>query len=165
MADLPEDPDITRFEARLKAFHELNGQARLELATALLARSSQGRGEEAFVIVRSQFPSVADNLARSLAFHAYQEMPDVALSLLAWIELNIREGVHERHAGLDFDLRYHLYNWLQAEALVPYGRQDVFDELAEIRDCLKRNDKKSAAAILDSLIERFETSAHPPDVE
>jgi len=92
-------------------------------------------------------------------------MPDVALGLLAWIELNIREGIHERHAGLSFDLQYHLYNWLQAEALVPYGRQDVFDELAEIKDCLSRNDKESAAAILDSLIERFETSVSPPDVE
>jgi len=165
MANLPKDSDIARFDARLKAFNELDGQARLELATALFARGSQVRGEEAFTIVRSQFPSVAENLAQSLAFHAYQEMPDVALGLLAWIELNIREGIHERHAGLSFDLQYHLYNWLQAEALVPYGRQDVFDELAEIKDCLSRNDKESAAAILDSLIERFETSVSPPDVE
>jgi len=165
MPEQPDDPDVARFRARLDTFHELGADARLELAQALIGRGSQVRRDEAFQIVRNQFPAIAEDLARSISFHGYQELPDVAVNLLAWIELNMREGVHERHAGIDFDLRYHLYNWLQAEALVPYGRQDVFEELAEIKDCLSRDDKESAAAIVEALIERFEANVSPPDVE
>lgn len=160
-----QDAEMRRFNRRLADFNATDGPRRLELAAALLARGEEARGDAAFDLLRAQFPSIADDLARSLAFHAYRELPDAAVDLLAWIELNLQAGVHDRHAGIDFDLRYHLYNWLQAEALVPYGRQDVFDDLAEIRDCLARDDKESAVAVLESLIKRFDASTSPPDVE
>lgn len=165
MATESDDPDVARFTERVDNFHKLDDDDKLGLVRALIGRGNLVRRDDAFELVRTQFPSVAEDLARSISFHVYQELPDVAVDLLAWIELNLREGTHERHAGIDFDLRYHLYNWLQAEALVPYGRQDVFEELTEIKDCLSRDDKESAAAILNSLIERFETTMRPPDVE
>ncbi len=165
MAEQPADPAIERFQARLDAFRKLVTEERLELVRALINRGGKVRRDEAFQLVRTQFPSVAEDLAHSISFHAYQELPDAAVNTLAWIELNLREGAHERHEGIDFDLRYHLYNWLQAEALVPYGRQDVFEDLAEMKECLLRDDKESVAAILKSLIERFEAHASPPDVD
>jgi hypothetical protein len=159
------DPDTERYKARLAALNQLDDTKRLELVAALISRGMQGRRESAVAIVRARFPSVAEHLAFSLVYHAYQELPHSALNLLAWLELNLREAVHERHAGLDFDLRYHLYNWLQAEALAPYGQQDVLDEITEIKECLADNDKDGALAILDSLQERFEAHVSPPDVE
>ena len=86
-------------------------------------------------------------------------------NLMAWLELNLRGGAHERHNGIDLDVRYHLYNWIQAEQLVPYGAQDVFEELAEVKDCLAQGDAEGASGVLDSLIERFEACARPPDVD
>jgi hypothetical protein len=77
----------------------------------------------------------------------------------------MRDGVHHAHSGLIYGILYNLYNLSQAEALIPVGRQEVFDWLAEVKQALESDDREGALANLKALMEKFESRESPPDVE
>jgi hypothetical protein len=54
---------------------------------------------------------------------------------------------------------------LQLEVLVPYGRQDVLDELSEVKECLENDDRSGALGTLNHLLKKFDSSESPPDFE
>jgi hypothetical protein len=66
---------------------------------------------------------------------------------------------------LIYGILYNLYNLSQAEALIPVGRQEVFDWLAEVKQALESDDREGALANLKALMEKFESRESPPDVE
>ena len=161
----PEDPEMQRFEQRLDDFHKLPPEARLELAIELLRRPGNDRRDQGYALLKAAYPSAADELLHSGAFHVYWELPSAMCNLLAWIELSLKSSKHEFHAGLNSDVLYHLYNGLQLEALVPYGSQDVLDELKEVAECIENDDKSGAIGTLKQLMERFDASLSPPNFE
>lgn len=159
------DPGDEGYTERLRKFHGLSAGERLALAEAILRRGEDERGSRGVEILRSRYPAASLDMIRTCAYHAYRELPGALRDLLAWAELCLREREHDVHSGLMFDALYHLYNWLQVEALVPYGRQEVFDELKEACECLEKDDKEGALGTLKALMERFEGHISPPDVE
>ena len=165
--DIPEsnDPDVQRFGERLKKFHALTADQRLELAVAILSRKPLERRDSALELFRAAFPHAAEEMYISGAFHAYSELPDAARDLLAWLELCLRETRHEQHHGIMFDILYHLYNWQQVESLIPYGREDVFVDLKSVKKCLEGGDKEGALKTLEELMERFRAGTSPPQIE
>ena len=160
-----DDQEVGRFTQRLDDWSGLSSEKRQELAFALLKRSPKDRADNGAQLLRREYPSAAQEMIQSAAFHAYMELPDALRDGLAWLELCLRERKHDQHAGINFEIIYHLYNWLQAETLVPWGQQDVFDALQEIKACLQGDDREGAVANLESLMERFDSSVAPPDVE
>ncbi len=116
-------------------------------------------------VIPPAYPHAAEDIARSGAFHSYLELPDAVRDLLAWMELCLRQGRHEQHYGLMFDNLYHLYNWLQTESLIPYGREEVFEDLDAIKQYLDADDKAGALKALEELTERFRAGSSPPKIE
>jgi hypothetical protein len=156
--------DSNSFKDRLNRFHELTTDSKLEMAESLIRRGNDRR-DCGLELLRKENPNLANPVAHAAAFHAYLEFPAAALDLLAWIEQSIREGEHDVHSGLTWNLMYHLYNWLQVEELIPYSASDVVEDLQEATECLRRDDAESAKAIVKALIERFEGGVSPPQVE
>ena len=160
-----DNPEISRFRRRLDEWARLSVEERTALSLAVLERTPKERAEKGQELLRREYPSAAPEMIHSAAFHAYMELPNALRNCLAWLELCLREDKHDQHSGINFDVVYHLYNWLQAETLIPWGRQDVFDSLNDIKDCLRNDDKEGAIGNLEALLERFESSVSPPEVE
>jgi hypothetical protein len=157
----PHDTD----DQRWKEFTSLSEDQRIELAMALLRRDQYARRDAGFELLKKEYPTAAESILRSAAFHAYWEGPRDFCSLMAWSELNLRRGEHDWPHGLGWNALYALYNVLQVEALVPYGARDVLEDLAEIKECLENDDKAGAAGTLEHLIKTFEASKSPPLIE
>jgi hypothetical protein len=158
-------PHNRPWSERWDRFHALTPEKRLELAVALLRRDPLVRRDSSFVFVRKQYPDAADDLIHSIVHHLYWTLPTDLCDLLAYIELCMQDEKHHSHSGLIHSVLYNLYNLLQAEALVPYGRQGVFDWLNEVKECLESDDREGALATLKALIEKFESHESPPGVE
>src|SRR5262252_8128499 len=141
---------------RWERFSALNAEQRLELAVALLRRDPLARRDQSFEFVRKHYPQAAEDLLRSIVHHLYWQLPDDLCDLLAYTEMCMRDGDHHAHSGLIHSVLYNLYNLTQAEALVPAGRREVFDWLAEVKQQLEAGDPQGALANLKSLMEKFE---------
>jgi hypothetical protein len=161
----PERPGGLPWDARWNRFRALTPDQRLELAVSLLRRDPLARRDSSFEVVRKHYPDASDDLIHSIVHHFYWSLPTDLCDLLAYIELCIQDGQHHAHSGLIHNVLYNLYNLLQAEALVPYGRQGVFDWLNEVKECLESDDREGALATLKALIEKFESHDSPPDIE
>ena len=161
----PQDVDDQRHKERWERFRALSAEQRLELTVALLRRDPQSRRDSSFEFVRQHYPEAADDLIHSIVHHLYWTLPTDLCDLMAYIELCFRDRVHHSHSGLIFGVLYNLYNLMQAERLVPYGRQGVFDRLKEAKECLESDDREGALATLNGLIENFESNERPPDFD
>ncbi len=150
---------------RWKRFRALSPEQRLDLAVALLRRDPLSRRDTSFEFVRKHYPDAADDLIHSIAHHLYWTLPTDVCDLLAYIELCMQDREHHSHNGLIYGVLYNLYNLMQAERLIPDGRQDVFDSLTEVKECLEADDRDGALATLKGLIEKFEANESPPDFE
>ena len=157
-----DDRDGT-WASRHAGFYELPEATRLELALACLARGD--RRDEAFAMLQRRYPDAPEELLRSAAFHLYWKLPEVLRDTLAQIELALRESDPELHWGVVSDALYHLYNWLQVEALLPWGKQAVWEELEELRELIKADDKDGAMGTLKRLMDQIGGSASEPRIE
>src|SRR5438445_3516889 len=119
----PQDTDSQRHKERWERFRALNPGQRLELAVALLRRDPLSRRDGSFGFVRQHYPEAADDLIRSIVHHLYWTLPTDMCDLMAYIELCIQDQAHHSHSGLIYGVLYNLYNLMQAERLVPFGRQ------------------------------------------
>ena len=160
-----DDPSGLPWDKKWKRFSALTPSERLELATKLLQRDPIERRDASFAFVRNHYPHAADSLIHSIVHHLYWTLPTDLCDLLAYTELCMQDGEHHAHNGLIYRVLYNLYNLMQAEALVPTARQDVFNWLAEVKECLESDDRDGALATLKQLMEKFESSESPPDVE
>lgn len=136
------------------------GQDELELAIALAKR--ENRYEEGLEKLRQRYPDAPDALLRAAAYHLYGELVGAFISALAQIERTLRgseNGLGEPHVS---DSAYHLYNWLQLEALLPWARADFFAELKALKECLSDDDVKGARELLETIFQQFEGSSPPP---
>lgn len=161
----PLDADRNEHRARWERFRALNPEQRLELAVALLRRDPLSRRDGSFEFVREHYPEAADELIHSIVHHLYWTLPSDLCDLMAYIELCFQDRAHHSHSGLIYSVLYNLYNLMQAERLVPYGRQGVFDRLKEAKECLESDDREGALSTLNGLIESFESNERPPDFD
>lgn len=159
------DTDYDDAKKKIDAFLALPDDERTALAAALLERPSMERQRAGATLVRKEYPAAAEQLILAAAYHAYHGLPNSSRDCLAWMELCLREERHDTPSGFAHGIAYHLYNWSQAEALAPWSKQDVFDELKEVKECLQRDDKESALAMLEHLLEVFHASDLPPELE
>jgi hypothetical protein len=160
-----ERPGDFAWSKRWNRFRALSPEQRLELATSLLRRDPLERRDFSFTFVRKQYPHAADSLIHSIVHHLYWTLPTDFCDLMAYIELCMRDGEHHAHNGLIYGVLYNLYNLTQAEALIPDGRQGVYDWLAQLKECIESDDREGALATLKSLMEKFESNESPPDYE
>ena len=140
----------------------LSSDQRKELALALLARPQ--RAEDGLASLRLRFPSAPSSMVHTAAHHVYQDGPEAVIDFLADAELAIREADHDLDMGVTWELLYHLYNWLQFRAVLPQGKQDLVDLVAELKEFTKDKDWDAVAKTVQELEDLVEGDRTPPDV-
>ena len=155
--------DQAEWESRHSGFYELPEEIRLKLALACLARAN--RRDEGLSILNARYPDAPEDLLRSGAYHLYWKLPEILRDTLAQIELSLREKDPNLHWGVVSDALYHFYNWLQVMALLPWGKRAVWEELEEIRELIKADDKDGAIGTIQRLMEQIGGSASEPKIE
>lgn len=143
--------------------HDLTGipeEEKLKLAVALARRTD--RAELGLERLKVRFPGAPDEVLSSGAYHLYSELVSSFVDVLAHIELSLQDPSHAVDEGLLYHPAYHLYNWLQLRALLPWGRHDFLNQLTDVRACLADNDPQGARKLLDTLLQQFGGTASPP---
>jgi len=98
-------------------YYKLPDEEKLSLAIASMRRSdARASGLE---VLKKRFPSAPQAMLDSAVFHLYLELPRALRDLLAQIELSITKPEEHLHWGVTYEALYHLYNYLQLEALMP----------------------------------------------
>ena len=86
--------------------------------------------------------------------------------MLAEIEQSLRDRKYSSIAGWISDVQYHIYNWCWMEELLPVGKSQILQWLKEARTFLvDEDDKEAALEHLKDLMEFFEGSLSPPQME
>ncbi|HEV7279499.1 MAG TPA: hypothetical protein VGN57_04730 [Pirellulaceae bacterium] len=135
---------------------------RKELLDAYSARTD--RAEAGLQALRQAFPDAPQAMLLAAVHHVFVDGTDAALDWVADAERFLRDPDPQAflHAGRTWDAIYHLYGWLQFQALVPVGRDGVMELTAEIRQFIADNDAESALASLRQLEVLMEGSVDPP---
>ena len=119
--------------------YALNDAERLELALALLKRPDRyAAGRAAF---RRAFPEAAEAMVSTATHHVFGDGAPAVLAFLADSELFVRDPEqHKMSFGVVSEVLYHLYNWLQFRELLPDGRKNVLELLAEMKQFVADQD-------------------------
>ena len=84
---------------------------------------------------------------------------------IAQIELSLRKKDPDLHWGVISDALHHLYCWVQIDAVLPWGKKALWDELEEVRDCLKQDDRDGAMATLTRVINQINADGKEPQFD
>lgn len=133
------------------------------LAISLLDRTDVA--ERGTAILRGGFPDAPDEAIRAAAFHLYRDLPPALIELLADIELSLREPSRLVNEGTAWHVMYHIYNWLQLAALIPWARDDIGAEVREAIAGLENADTEFALRVLRGLARLLEGGRFPPTIE
>jgi len=134
----------------------------LEMITALIARPEvMAEAREAF---RLKYPDAPPEMIDTAAFHVCQDGIDAALEWIANIELFLRSPSKGLNYGSTWHLVYHLYNWLQFQALLPLGRAGIVEHLRDAQVCIDEESPDAAKQSIQLLIDQFTGDVGPPGV-
>jgi hypothetical protein len=138
----------------LSGVYALSDTERQELALALLQRPDRyTAGRAAF---RRAFPEAADEMVSTATHHVFGDGAPAVVAFLADSELFLRDPErHQMSFGVVSEVLYHLYNWLQFRELLPDGRRNVLELLAEMKQFVAEQDldaiRKTAEELEDAL--------------
>ena len=128
-------------------------EERRALANALMARPQRRRDGRA--AIQRAYPAAPEAMAGTAAHHLYGDGVEAAIDLLAAAELMLREPTRDLDDGAVYHLAYHLYNWMQFVALLPHGRHELLDLVAQLKQAVEENDMefiKHTAELLDDVV-------------
>ena len=134
---------------------------RRELALALLSRAHPDA--DGLAALRRKHPSVPEPMLRTAVHHLYVDGPQAAVDFLADAELAIENPSHEVGYGPASELLYHVYNWLLFRAIMPEGKIDLLDLLAQLERAVKDDDRDLILATVAELRDVIDGHRQPPD--
>ncbi len=143
--------------------YRLSAEEQRTLAWALLSRPQ--RSADGLAAFRARYPAAPDEMLRTAAHHVYTDGPDAVIQYLADAELALRDPQHEIGAGPASEVAYHLYNWLQFQALVPRGTPEILALLGDLKRAVAEDDRAFVLHVAQALEDALEGSRLPPDVE
>lgn len=135
---------------------------RMKSVHSLLSRPD--RIDAARTAFRQAYPDAPLEMIETAVFHVYVDGVDAALDWVASAEMFLRKPEEGLDYGTTWHAVYHLYNWLQFQALMPIGRDGILERLATLRSCVSGNDLDSALGVIRQLEELFGGAASPPSV-
>jgi hypothetical protein len=144
-------------------YYKLPDEEKLSLAIGSMRRSdARASGLE---VLKKRFPSAPQAMLDSAIFHLYLELPRALRDLLAQIELSITKPEGHLHWGVTYEALYHLYNYLQLEALMPGAQQHLLDHVRDLKDCLTEKNLEGAVKVLEDIENHLEACIPPPDFD
>jgi hypothetical protein len=116
-------------------------------------------------LLRQQFPDAPEAMLRTAGYHLWDEGPDAALALLAETERALEEEDDTPLLfGAQWEVIYHIYNWLQLQALMPVGTLGLLEDVEEVKLSVEAGNTKAALKVLDQLLDRLQGHVDPPDL-
>ena len=139
-------------------------EQRIALMNALVARPNRpSDGRAAF---EAAYPEAPSEMAVTAAHHVYTDGVPAAIAFLADAELFLRNPVsHRLHLGVTWELLYHVYNWTQFRELLPQGKRNVVELLAELKQFVAEDDRAAIVRTAEQLEEAFHGSLDAPQFE
>jgi hypothetical protein len=141
----------------------------LELVKALFARPDMA--EDGRMVLTRHYPQAPEEMLSAARYHLYTEAPRALLDMLSAIELSLRtpgtgrDTGHYLLYGEVFHILYHLYNYLQIEAILPVGKKGLLELLAEVKELIGEDDKEGAMSSLEEINSLLESCESPPRIE
>lgn len=143
--------------------YALSDAERLDLAMALMGRAHRADdGKRAF---QAAYPEAPEGMVRTAAHHVFNDGAPALVAFLADAELFLRDPSHRMHLGITSEVLYHVYNWLQFRELLPDGRRNVLELLAELKQFVAENDRAAIVATATEIEDAFEGSRDSPQFE
>jgi len=133
------------------------------LVEALRGRSDLAHVGRAALV--QAFPEAPPAMLDTAAFHLFTDGCGAAAEWLATLERFLRRPDEGLDFGATWHLLYHLYNWLQVEALLPYTRARLGERLGDAEQFLSEGDVASANRVLAELRAAVNGGLRPPKVE
>ncbi len=121
------------------------------------------RAEAGLTALRAEFPQAPDQALRSATFHLYTELPEALFELLAEIAESREGSARPPDLGLIWHALYHLYNFIQIQALLPWSRIDISEEIRDSVKTIETGDTEHALSRLRELLNRVDGAVSPPD--
>ena len=144
-------------------FYKLSDEEKLSLAIVVMRRrDARASGLE---VLKKRFPSAPQAMLDSAVFHLYSELPRALRDLCAQIELSITKPEGHLHWGVTYEALYHLYNYLQLEALMPGTQQHLLDHVRDLKECLTEKDLEGATRVLEDIENHLGACIPPPDFD
>jgi hypothetical protein len=97
-------------------------------------------------------------------FHVYCDGIGAALDWVAAAEKFLRDPSNGFDYGATSHVVYHLYNWLQFQALMPIGREGILERLRDIKLFLTENNPDAALGVIKQLEKLVDGNQSAPDV-
>ena len=153
----PTSPDVP------SDVYALNAQQKLALAVALMSRSDRTKdGRRAF---QAAYPGADAFMTSTAAHHVYTDGAEALIAFLADAELFLRDPTHQLDYGVTSEVLYHIYNWLQFRELLPDGRTNLIELLAELKQFVTEDDREAIAATAAKIEEAIEGHRDYPQFE
>jgi hypothetical protein len=153
---------MTDDPSRQTNLYSLSANRRRELALALLARGNAD--VDGLAALRHRYPAAPDSMLHTAVHHLYVDGPQAVLDFLADAELAIQDPSHEIGYGPASELLYHVYNWLLFRAIIPEGKADLLDLLAQLEHAVKDDDRELVLATVAELRDVIDGSRQPPEM-
>jgi hypothetical protein len=134
---------------------------RMALALSLLNRGAE-RMELAKEAFRRAYPTAPEQMIGSAVFHVYTDGSDAAMDWLADVELFLRDPNHRLCTGVSSHLLYHVYNWLQFEAMLPLGRPGLLERLGDLKQYAEEGDLDAVRGTVEVLMDMIEPNESAP---
>jgi hypothetical protein len=115
--------------------------------------------------LRALHPAAPEEMINSAHYHIFTDGVDAAVDWLVAIHDFQRNPSRGLDSGDTFHVLYHLYNWLQLQALMPEGRQDLVDIVAELKQAIEEDDLDFVKHVIGSLDEVVNAGRQPPQIE
>jgi hypothetical protein len=134
---------------------------RRKLADALLDRPDRYR--QGIQAIQRLHPNAPEEMVRIAAHHLFLDGPIAAVDWLASAEMFLRRPEHGLELGSVIHLIDHAYNWLQLQALLPEGRDEILELTTQIRDLAAQGDLEGVRATVNELEENLTGNRSAPD--
>ncbi|MGB3533774.1 MAG: hypothetical protein WBA13_09675 [Microcoleaceae cyanobacterium] len=108
------------------------------------------------------YPHAPEKMISTAVFHIYVDGIIAALDWLVEVEFFLQNPKPLLSHGITFHLIYHLYNWLQFEAIIPETNENLLEQISDVQAAIEDNDKDAALYLLEELKEKFEGNLNPP---
>ncbi len=140
---------------------QINAES-VRLMQALLARPDAAA--VAAGAFRKAYPDAPQAMIDAAVFHVVIDGVEATVDWLAAVERFIRDPSEGLDFGAVWHVVYHLYNWLQFEALMPMGATGLKEHLGDVKHFIEEDDKEAALDVLKRLVSAIEGDAGPPGI-
>jgi hypothetical protein len=110
------------------------------------------------------YPDAPLPMIHAAVYHVFTDGVGAALKWVAAAERFLRDPNEGFDYGATSHVVYHLYNWLQFQALLPIGREGILERLSGVKLFMSEGSADAAVRVIEQLGNLSRGDARPPDL-